>query len=288
MATAQTKANAPPPQENGLAKIDERTVCNTRQLATLFESAIPRIKKSLPPTMKQHAERMARCAVTEFQKNQSLAKCTGMSVLSCCLQAASLGLEIGGPMGQCYMVPYGSQATFQIGYRGMITLAFRSGEIANIYAAVVREKDKFRMLRGTSPGIDHEPVACGGGQVVGAYAVVVYKSGQINYEYMTRDDIEHHRKTYSKQPNSLLWTSAWNEAAKKTVLRRVLKQCPQAADVSSVPDLDDGEIVDTTAAFTVAGLPEAAAELPPVEDNGVDEPSGALFPAEQDVSAIAK
>ena len=252
-----------------LAKIDERTVCTTAQLAKLFESAIPRIEKALPPTMKRHAERLARCAVTEFQKNQSLAKCTGLSILSCCLQAATLGLEIGGTMGQAYMVPYGNQATFQIGYRGMIKLAFNSGEIANLYACVVRQKDKFRILRGTSPGIEHEPMAVGGGDVIGAYAVCVYRSGLINFEYMSRDEIEHHRKTYSKQPNSLLWTSAWNEGAKKTVLRRLLKQVPMAADVFSVPDLDEGEAV------TVAAVPVPAIETTPEvspDDDGVNEP----------------
>lgn len=286
------------PTGNGstaLAKIDERTVCNVPQLRDVFQAKLSTIRDALPTAMKRNAERLARCALTEFQKNPELMKCTGLSILSCAVQAAQLGLEIGGVMGQCYMVPYGGRATFQIGYRGMIELAFRSGHVANVYASVVREKDKFRIMRGTTPGIEHEPATVNAGKVIGAYAVVVYTSKQINFEWMDRADIEHHRDTYSKtaRSNSSPWATAFNEMAKKTVLRKLLKHCPFAADFpdEATPAPAPAPVVEgeIPPAIDPPADPTPAADFQPDEsDNGVDEPSGRLFPAETDVKAIAK
>lgn len=295
-----TKTAAAPPTEKAVAKFDPNAACTVQQLNEIFTKSLPRIREALPPSMQKHAERMVRVAVGEIQRNPTLAKCSGLSILSCVVQAATLGLEIGGPMGHAYMVPYGNKATFQIGYRGMIALAFRSGEVSGIYANVVRQKDKFRLLSGTTPGIEHEPAVKDAGDVTGVYAVLVFKSGQIMYEYMTREEVEHHRRTYSKQPQSMLWTSAWNEAAKKTVTRRLLKYAPLAVELPS--DLDDGpvETVTQTASPQLTGgehwekcdgnhgMPRCGAKpgecwhddrpLPiDDQDDGAGEPSGALF-----------
>jgi recombination protein RecT len=258
VTTAANKSEA-----NGstaIVKIDEKTVCNVQQLKGLFDNALPLLQKALPATMKRNAERLARCAVTEFQKNPELMKCTGLSILSCAVQAAQLGLEIGGVMGQSYMVPYSGRATFQIGYRGMIELAFRSGHVANVYGSVVREKDKFRMLRGTSQGIEHEPCTVAAGKMIGAYAVVVYKSNQINFVWMDRADIEHHRDTYSKTAGNPRgpWATAFNEMAIKTVIRKLLKQCPFAAEFPQAVFQETEDDPATTLTITADSLPVPA------------------------------
>ena len=288
MATGTKNGNGtetkPEPKQE-LARFDPNGPCNPAQLQRLFADAKVQLERALPAQLKKNAERIARCAITEFQKNPELAKCTGLSILSCAMQAAQLGLEIGGVTGQSYMVPYGGKATFQIGYRGMIALAFRSGEVASIYAAVVREKDAFKIQRGTSPGIDHQPATSNAGKVIGAYAVVVYKSREVIFEYMSRDEIEHHRQTYSKQKYSMLWTSAWDEGAKKTVLRRLLKQCPFAADFPA-PTVDDDAPADEVI-LTVPASPDPEPKAIAPTDDGVNEP-GQLFPSETDTSAQAR
>lgn len=267
-----TKTENPPAAAMAKATITDTTVCTVPQLRGLFDSALPQIRKALPGVLQKNAERMARCALTEFQRNPEIAQCTGLSILSCAIQAAQLGLEVGGPTGQSYMVPFKNskkggvkEAQFQIGYRGMITLAFRSGEVSNIYASLIRENDKFEIMRGTTPGIDHRPALKNAGPVVGVYAVVVYKTGSPNFEVMSKDEIEHHRRTYSKQPDSLLWTKAWDEGAKKTVLRRLLKHCPLAVDWP-VQAFDGGESDDAGAeiieveSVTTPALPEPPAD----------------------------
>jgi recombination protein RecT len=275
-----TQAN---PNEKALARVDATKPCNVAQLRDVFEKALPQIRDALPAALKQNAARMARCAVTEFQRNPALAQCTGLSLLSCAMQAAQLGLEIGGPTGHSYMVPYKrriktdhgeiviEEATFQLGYRGMITLAFRSGEVANIYAACVRQKDRFRMVRGTAPGIEHEPAWADAGPIIGVYAVLVYKSGQINYEWMATPEIEQHKNRYSKQSNNSPWVTAWPEMARKTVVRKLLKYAPLAVDFP--PDLDDPDDVAPT--VTTPALP-AEPSSPAIEGEAQDQPGDSL------------
>lgn len=271
-------ATATKPAGKELAKYDGNAACSLQQLGSMFNDALPRVRDALPPSMQKHAERFVRVALNEIQKNQAIAKCTGFSILRCVLEASVLGLEIGGPLGQAYMVPYGTTANFQIGYRGLIALAYRSGKVDKIFADVVREKDRFRMLSGTSAGIDHEKAHVNAGPIIGAYAVIVYKSGQIHFEYMARDEIEHHRKTYSKQPNSLLWTSAWNEAAKKTVTRKLLKYAPLGVDLPNEAEVeaDDTPAPDAEVNPPAPQLPANPDEAGPETDED-GNPIGALF-----------
>jgi recombination protein RecT len=285
-----------------LARIDDRTVCNVSQIKTLFDSALPLLRKALPAAMHRSAERIARCAVTEFQKNPELLECTGLSILSCAVQAAQLGLEIGGVTGQSYMVPYWNkkkgvkEAQFQVGYRGMITLAFRGGEVSNIYAECVRERDKFRIIRGTHPGIEHEPVAVNGGPVIGAYAVLVYKSQQFNSVFMSREEVEHHRATYSKQTQSdrSPWKTAWNEMAKKTVIRKLLKHCPLAVELPVQAFNDDAEVPALTLqadALGAAALPmpnEDETEATAEEARGAETEKEAEKTTEPDAAEVAE
>lgn len=289
MATTQTR---PAAASTAVAKYDGNAACSLQQLGAMFQDALPRVKEALPADMQKHAERLVRVAMSEIQRNPEIAKCTGFSILKCVLEASTHGLEIGGPLGQAYIIPYKRkvgetwivEAQFQIGYRGMVALAYRSGRVTNIYAQVVREKDRFKMLAGTSPGIDHEPNPAGG-KVIGVYAVIVYVSGQINFEYMTRDEVEHHRTTYSKQPQSMLWTSAWNEGAKKTVTRKLLKYAPLGVQFPTDVEEVDPDI-DTVEVQPAAPQLNAPAEETPGE-NGA--PQDGLWGGEDtDVSAQAK
>lgn len=268
-----------------VAKIDATKPCsNSQEMHQLLKQAGVQIQAALPAVLRGSAERLARCALTEFQRNPEIARCSGRSILSCVIQAAQLGLEVGGPTGQCYMVPYKNEATFLLGYRGMISLAFRSGQVANIFASLVHEKDEFKVHRGTKPGIDHVPVLRDAGKPIGAYAVIVYKSGQCDFEMMSFDEIEAHRKNYSKQPGGMMWTKAWGEAAKKTVLRKLLKRCPLAVELP-------GEAGDADEVVTSNGEAIQIEVTPVVEPEPVT--AGAMF-AEQDeafgsdISAQAK
>src|SRR6516164_8559050 len=104
------------------------------------------IARALPRHMT--ADRMARIALTECRKTPALMKCDPATLFGAVIQCAQLGLEPGGAMGHCYLLPFENRkkgttdVQFIIGYRGMLDLARRSGQIVSISAREVCENDK--------------------------------------------------------------------------------------------------------------------------------------------------
>ncbi|PMU49001.1 recombinase RecT, partial [Pseudomonas sp. GP01-A3] len=78
------------------------------------------------------------------------------SLMSAVLQSVKLGLE-PGLFGQAYLIPYGKEVQFQIGYKGLIELAQRSGRISKIQAREVYEHDEFEVSYGIDDNIVHKP-----------------------------------------------------------------------------------------------------------------------------------
>src|SRR5579872_5213167 len=96
-------------------------------------------KQQLQMALPKHlnVDRLLRIALTEYRRVPGLSKCTPESFYASLLQAGQLGIEPGGSLGQGYLIPYGTECKFMLGYRGMIDLARRSGEIESIGAHVV-------------------------------------------------------------------------------------------------------------------------------------------------------
>lgn len=106
------------------------------------------IAKALPSVMTP--ERFARIVTTAVTNNPKLAQCTPQSFVGAMLNSAQLGLEPNTSLGQAYLIPYGNKCQFQIGYRGLLDLAFRTGEVKSITAEVVKENDTFEYELGLS------------------------------------------------------------------------------------------------------------------------------------------
>ena len=187
------------------------------------------IAKALPSAITP--ERFARMATTAVTMNPDLGRCTPASFIGALLQAAALGLEPNTPLGQAYLIPYNNyktgakEAQFQIGYRGMIELAHRSGEFQSIEAHIVYENDEFEYELGLEPKLRHKPAMRNRGDIVWVYAVYKLKSGGYGFEVMSKADIDEHRRKYSKAKSSP-WDTAWEGMAKKTVIKQALKYAP--------------------------------------------------------------
>ncbi|XP_069176878.1 protein RecT-like [Procambarus clarkii] len=97
--------------------------------------------------------------------------------------------------------------------------------IKDIYAKVVREGDVFEeeILAGQQI-INFKPISFNNNKIVGAFAVVLYDDGGMEYETMSAEQIESIRENFSKMKNGLMWTKTPEEAYKKTVLRRLVKK----------------------------------------------------------------
>ena len=192
------------------------------------------IKKALPTVITP--ERFTRMTLTALSVNPKLGQCTPKSFLGAMMSAAQLGLEPNTPLGQAYLIPYKNKGVdevqFQIGYKGLIDLAYRSGEVELVQAQIVYENDKFECQYGLEPKLVHIPADKERGNAIKVYAMFKTKSGGYGFEVMSIDDVKKHAKKYSQSFSSSYspWTTNFEEMAKKTVLKRVLKYAPMKSD----------------------------------------------------------
>ena len=191
----------------------------------------PRMAEVLPKHMDMN--RMSRIALTTIRTNPKLLECAVPSLMGAVMQAVQLGLE-PGLLGHCYILPYKREATFIIGYKGMIDLARRSGHIQSIYAHAVHENDEFEYELGLHPKLEHKPSHGDRGAFIGAYAVAHFKDGGYQMEFMPKSEIEKRRKRSATANSSYSpWSSDYEEMAKKTVVRYMFKYLPISIEVQT-------------------------------------------------------
>ena len=192
------------------------------------------IKKALPSVITP--ERFTRMVLSALSTNPKLAVCTPKSFLGAMMAAAQLGLEPNTPLGQAYLIPYKNKGVdevqFQLGYKGLIDLAYRSGEVELVQAHVVYANDTFECEYGLEPKLVHKPADKDRGEPIKVYAMFKTKSGGYGFEVMSMDDVRRHAEKYSQAYKTGFspWKSNFEEMAKKTVLKKVLKYAPLKSD----------------------------------------------------------
>lgn len=217
-----------------------------QSLKDWVQAMTPQIAKALPKVMTP--ERFTRIALTALSANPQLANCTRDSFLGGLMQAAQLGLEPNTPLGQAYLIPFKNnkkgvtECQFQVGYKGIIDLAHRSGDVQSITAHVVYENDTFEFEYGLESKLIHKPAMKDRGAVVWVYATYKLVNGGYGFEVMSVEDVRNHAKKYSQAYNSSYspWTTNFEEMAKKTVLKKVLKYAPLKTDFVTAIAVDEG------------------------------------------------
>ena len=183
------------------------------------------------------AERLIKMFAMAASRSPLILQCTAMSVLDCMTKCAELNL-MPGTLGAVYLIPYQNRKTgvyelqFILGYRGMMTLARRSGDISTISAEVVRNGDEFEFEHGIETKFRHKPKGIQGASVTHVWALCKFKDGSHQLTVMTRDEIEG-IKARSKAGHSGPWVTDPAEMAKKTALRRLCKYLPLEPDVAA-------------------------------------------------------
>ena len=201
-----------------------------RSIKDLVVQMESQIAKALPSVLTP--ERFTRMVLTAMSNNPQLQQCTPNSFLGAMMQAAQLGVEPNTPLGQAYLIPYRNHGTlevqFQLGYKGLIDLAYRSGEITDISAHEVYENDTFEYELGLEPTLKHIPALQDRGDVILYYAVYHTKNGGYGFEVMSVDDIRQHKNKFSKAAGKGFspWSTNFDEMAKKTVIKKLLKYAP--------------------------------------------------------------
>ena len=202
-----------------------------RSIKDLIVSMEGQIAKALPSVLTP--ERFTRMVLTALSTNPKLRECTPKSFLGAMMQAAQLGVEPNTPLGQAYLIPYKNkgilECQFQLGYKGLLDLAYRSGEVTIIQAHEVYENDVFEYELGLEPKLRHVPTTGEKGAVTHYYAMFKTKSGGYGFHVMSRAEVDAFARKYSqayKKGYSTPWTTNFDEMAKKTVLKACLKYAP--------------------------------------------------------------
>jgi recombination protein RecT len=224
-----------------------------RTIADLLNSYEGEVRKALPSFIR--AEQLIRCVLTAATKNPELLNCTPQSIVSAMLTAAQLGLLPDGFTGEAYLSPQISgdkvECQFVPGYRGLSTLALRSGFITNVDASAVwaankgKTGDVFDWEYGTDRFLKHKRNGLNDvDKITDFYAIVDLKSGQRNFRVKNRAEIEAIRDT---APNYLaavnkadtFWGKFFAQMGSKTALRELLKYYPVSPELNQAIALDE-------------------------------------------------
>jgi recombination protein RecT len=228
------------------------------------------IEKALPSVLTP--ERFTRIVLSALSTNPKLAETTPQSFLGAMMTAAQLGLEPNTPLGQAYLIPYRNkgilECQFQLGYKGLIDLAYRSGQISVIQAHTVYANDEFEYELGLEPKLRHVPCKnADKGEPVWFYGMFKTKDGGFGFEVMSVEDVRRFAKKYSKAYSSSYspWTTNFEEMAKKTVLKRALKYAPLKTEF--VRGLSADETIKTEISDDMFTVPNETIEVEATEIN---------------------
>lgn len=216
-------------------------------VSDLLKSNRTSMLAALPRGLSLTIDRLERTALTQVSKNPAIAACDPYSIARAVLDAAHMGLEFG-ELKQCALVPYNNSKTgkkdakLMVQWQGWLALLWRSGSIKQVQCKAVYQGDLFEVEYGSETRIIHRPAFKTKIPEL-YYAAAVLPNDEIMIEVMTEDQVKDHAKQYAKglDKNDSPWNTAFEEMAKKTVLRKLIKLLPLQADstVRKAAEIDD-------------------------------------------------
>lgn len=219
-------------------------------------------KSALTAVLPKHVapDRMLRIALGALRTTPKLMNCTVESLMGAVVQCSQLGLEPNTPLGHAYLIPFdkrenvrgqwqvtGTEVQLIFGYRGLIDLARRSGQIVSIAAHEVCKNDHFEYEYGLEEKLVHKPAMGNRGEVIAFYAVAKLVGGGYAFEVMSREQVEEIRNASQgwqaakrqKKEGDSVWGKHFVEMGRKTVLRRLFKFLPVSIELATAAALDD-------------------------------------------------
>ncbi|WP_250518629.1 recombinase RecT [Caballeronia sp. ATUFL_M1_KS5A] len=222
---------------------------------TFFESQ----KATLAAVLPKHVspDRMLKIALGALRTTPKLMECTVESLMGAVVQCSQLGLEPNTPLGHAYLIPFekkkksGNQwvtdkveTQIVIGYKGLIDLARRSGQVVSIAAHAVHEHDHFDYSYGLDEKLEHKPAMSKRGRVIAFYAVAKLVGGGHAFEVMSAEQVDEIRDAsqnykFARDKEKTVWGQHYEEMGRKTVLRRLFKYLPVSIELATATAIDD-------------------------------------------------
>lgn len=222
------------------------------------------IMQQLSETLGRNSAPLVTSALTAVANNYQLKDATPVSVYTSLMKAAALNLTVDPNLGFAYLVPYKrnfkengqwvdvTEAQLQIGYKGLVQLALRSGQIKSVNTGTIYESEfkgynkitgEFTIDETIIPDEDKDEVA-------GYFAYVQLVNGGEVKQFSRKKQIEHFAKKYSKaysydldnNKKSSPWSTEFNAMAEKTVLKQVLKFVPMSLEMQEAVSVDENDM----------------------------------------------
>ncbi|AGY45918.1 recombinase RecT [Lactococcus lactis subsp. lactis KLDS 4.0325] len=234
------------------------------------------IMQQLSETLGRNSAPLVTSALTAIANNYQLKDATPVSVYTSLMKAAALNLTVDPNLGFAYLVPYKrnfkengqwvnvTEAQLQIGYKGLVQLALRSGQIKSVNTGTIYESEfkgynkitgEFTIDETIIPDEDNDEVA-------GYFAYVQLVNGGEVKQFSRKKQIERFAKKYSKaysydldnNKKSSPWSTEFNAMAEKTVLKQVLKFVPMSLEMQEAVSVDENDMKWAKGVDEVTGL----------------------------------
>ena len=179
------------------------------------------VQKKFQELLGKRAPQFITSVLQIVTNNNLLAKADAASIYNCAATAAVLDLPLNNSLGKAWIVPYSGKAQFQIGYKGLIELAQRTGQYLRINVVEVYE-NQFKSWNALTEVLDAEMSIVGTGKIVGYCAYFKMLNGFEKFDYWPIEKVVAHGKRFSKSFNTGPWKDDFDKMAKKTVLKNTL------------------------------------------------------------------
>lgn len=245
-------------QQNALSRVPVKQLVKNAQ-----------VKNMIANVLHDREPQFATSIVSIVNSNRSLANVDQLSVIQSAMVAATLDLPIDQNLGYVWLVPYKGKAQAQIGYKGYIQLAQRSGQYKAMNAVAVHEGE-LTSWNPLTEEVVFDPMKKVSDTVIGYIGYFKLLNGFEKTVYWTKEQIEAHRQRFSKAGGNSPWKSDFDAMAKKTVLKDLLTkwgpmstQMAVAASKDEVdPDPVNIEVDETTKDKQAEDLFNQVSELP--------------------------
>lgn len=196
----------------------------------------------------QMANSFMSSVISVANGNPQLRRAEPMSIIGAAMVAATMQLQVIPTLGQCYIIPYGSKAQFQIGYLGLLQLCQRSGQFKKILAAPVHEGE---YVSGDEFDEDYvfDKKQKTSDKVIGYMAKFELLNGFTKVAYWDLDKVKAHAQKFSqayRNGYNSPWESDFDAMAQKTVLKSILKYAPKSIEMQNAVTFDQAVVNTNT------------------------------------------
>lgn len=183
------------------------------------------VKKKFQELLGQKSVGFITSVMQVVNNNKLLQSASPASIYNAAAMAATLDLPINQNLGFAWIVPYGNQAQFQVGWKGIIQLANRTGQYKAINVVEVYE-NQFKSYNRLTEELDADFTQEGNGNIIGYVAYFKLLNGFEKTSFWTVEEVKKHAQQFSKtyKQSNGVWATSFNAMAKKTVLKNTLSK----------------------------------------------------------------